>query len=188
MTDLQATATNVIYKWRDPAVYKVGAIELAQQLQMDTRWAVVLVTGVKSILKPGDHILLSARPVSYTFEYEGETMYNTSDESTLAFKRDGKLGATAQTILYEWLHEADAEETTESGIIIKRKKETKEFTPMWAVVHAAGPDAGVIAGDHILVAYNKDAYTIEIDGHKLHNCGSKESLICYRRPSASQSV
>lgn len=187
MSDLQVTLTNVIYQWRDPAVMKVGQIELSNQLEMETRWAVVLKAGNDSILKPGDHILLSARPVSYTWEYEGETMHNTSDASTLLFERDGKLGATAQTIIYEWLHEEDAEETTASGIIIKRKKETKELEPTWAVVHAAGPDSGVQAGDHILVAYNKNAYTIEWNGRKLHNCGAKESLICFRRPNGSQS-
>lgn len=188
MTDLKATNTNVLFKWRDAAVLKVGSIELNRQLQMETRWATALVVGDQSIISVGDDLLLSARPTAYQFEYEGETMYNTSDASTLAFKHEGKLHATCQTILYEWLHDEDEEETTESGIIIKRKKETKEFEPMWAVVHAAGPDAGVLPGDHILLAYNKDAYTIEIDGVKLHNAGAKESLICYRRPSAAQTL
>lgn len=174
---LQTTKTNVIYKKRHKEL-KHGHIQLIQNLSKDTMWADVVTAGPDSILKSGDEILLSARPVSYEFEFDGELMYNTSDASTMSYKRNGVLGATCGTILYEWIEEP--EKVTESGIVIIEKVANQELQPRWAFVHAAGPDSGVMKGDNVLLAFKSDAYTIHIDGIELHNAG-KEEVIAFTR-------
>jgi co-chaperonin GroES (HSP10) len=171
---IKTTTSTVLYTKRHVQELKAGNIILTQHLSMDTQWCDVVVTGPESILQSGDEILLSRRPVSYEFVEEGIKMYNTSDASTMAFKRDGKLGATAGTILYEWLEEK--EEKTESGIILVQKAATKELEPRWALVVACGPDSGVLEGNHVLLAFKSDAYNLDIDGRKLHNAGASEVI------------
>lgn len=177
---MKATSTTVIFKTPEaPTERKSGSIYLTRDLNRDTHWVECLVTGPESILQPGDELLVSKRITSYKFEVDGVRMENTSDASILGYKRDGKLGATAGTILYEWIE--PVEETTDSGIIIVRSDTNKEIeVTRKAYVHAAGPKAGVKAGDTILLAYNKDAYKMEniIEGKILHNCGT-ESVICF---------
>jgi co-chaperonin GroES (HSP10) len=172
------TQDNVLCRWLKPKKTKVGALELVRELHRDTRWAEALVVGPDSILKPGDELLLSARPTSFVFDIDGETMHNVSDSATLCYRRDGKLSCTKGTIIFEWVEEP--EEKTESGIFIVKAEKNKLKDVREASVHAAGPDSGVKAGDTILLGYDKDMYTIEniIEGKKLHNCG-KEHVICY---------
>ena len=177
---MKATSTNVIFH-TPPEVTekKSGSIYLTKDLNRDTHWVYCYVTGPDSQLKPGDKLLVSKRVTSYKFEIDGVKMENTSDAAVLGFKRNGKLGATAGTILFEWIE--PIEETTASGIVIVRSDSNKEVeVTRKAFVHAAGPKAGVKAGDTILLAYNKDAYKMEniIEGKVLHNCGT-ESVICF---------
>ena len=175
---LQATNTNVIAKWAEEKKLRSGTLILSREPYRHTRWAEAVTVGQLSMLRPGDELLLSARPTAYYFSYEGDLLMNTSDAATLAYRRDGVLGATCGTVIYEWLE--PVEETTASGIVVVRKESTKEMETRWALVHAAGPDSGVKAGDHILLAYDKDCYSIEniIDGKKLHNAG-KEAIVCF---------
>lgn len=177
---MKTTSTTVIFRTpNDTAEKKSGSIYLTRDLNRDTHWVDCLVTGPESILKPNDKLLVSKRVTSYKFEVDGVRMENTSDASVLGFKRNGVLGATAGTVLYEWLE--PVEETTDSGIIIVRSDTNKEIeVTRKAYVHAAGPKAGVKAGDTILLAYNKDTYKMEniIEGKVLHNCGT-ESIICF---------
>ena len=174
---LSATTTTVLFKWCEPPKKQVGSILLSDQLKMETRWATACVCGPDSIITPGDKILMSARPVTYKFNINGEDMENTADKSILAFKHLGELRATAGTILYEWLE--PEEETTASGIILVQKAATKELEPRWGRVIASGPTSGVRPGDHILLAWKSDAYTIEIDGRELHNAGMEE-ISCFK--------
>jgi len=177
---MKATSTTVIFRTPpEPTERKSGSLYLTRDLNKDTHWVDCLVTGPDSILQPGDHLLVSKRITSSKFEVDGVKMENTSDASVLGYKRHGKLGATAGTILYEWLE--PIEETTASGIIIVRNDSNKEVeVTRKAYVHAAGPKSGLKKGDIILLNYNKDAYKMEniIEGKILHNCGV-ESVICY---------
>lgn len=177
---MKATSTTVIFKTPStPTERKSGSIYLTRDLNRDTHWVECLVTGPDSILQPGDELLVSKRITSSKFEVDGVRMENTSDASILGFKRNGVLGATAGTILYEWIE--PIEETTDSGIIIVRNDTNKEVeVTRKALVHAAGPKSGLKPGDIILLNYNRDAYKMEniIEGKILHNCGV-ESVICY---------
>jgi co-chaperonin GroES (HSP10) len=177
---MKATSTTVIFRTpNDNAEKKSGSIYLTRDLNRDTHWVDCLVTGPESILKPGDKLLVSKRITSSKFEVDGTKMENTSDASVLGYKRNGELGATAGTILYEWVE--PVEETTESGIVIVRSDTNKEIeVTRRAYVHAAGPKTGLKKGDIILLNYNKDSYKLEniIEGRILHNVGI-ESVICF---------
>lgn len=177
---LKCTLTNVIFKQpEEPKEIKHGNLFLSTFLKKDTMWVECLHVGPDSILKPGDELLLSRRVVTFKFEHEGVQMGNTSDKSTMAYKRDGKLGATAGTIIYTWLEgEITKEETTESGLVVVQKLTTKEFEPRWAKVVACGPESGVHEGASVLLAFKSDAYTFDIDGVTCHNAG-KEEVIAY---------
>lgn len=176
--NLQCTETNVLFQWKQHRNLAAGSIALLKELSRDTRWAEAKVVGPQSILKVGDELLLSARPTAYVFEHHGETYMNTSDAATLCYKRKGKLGATKGTIIYEWVEQP--EEKTESGIILIKNENNRLKEVREATVVAAGPEAGVKAGDTIILAYDKDAYKMEniIPGRILHNCG-KEAVIAY---------
>ena len=176
---MKAITTNVIFKQPEETEKKSGQLYLTRDLNRDTMWVKCYVTGKDSVLKTNDDLLLSKRVTSYKFEDNGMKLGNTSDNSVLAYKRDGLLGATCVTVLYEWIE--PVEEITESGIVIIRNESNKEVeVTRKALVHAAGPDSGVQVGDIILLAYDKDAYKMEniIEGKVLHNCG-KEAIICY---------
>lgn len=178
---VNCTTNNVLFRWKSTRNLSVGAIELIKELSRDIRWGECLVAGPTSEVKKGDDVLLSARPVSAFFELDGEIVGNTSDNSCLAYKRDGKLYATGKTILYSWIEEP--EEITDSGIVLVRKTTSKEQETRWALVHAAGPETGVQPSDHILIMYKADAYKMEgiLEGVTLHNAGYEE-VICYKRP------
>ena len=176
---LHAPTDAVLYRWLKPKALTAGSILLTKELSKDTRWAECLVAGPDSVVKAGDEILLSARPVSYTFEIDGEIMHNTSDKSCLAYKHEGILNATGKTILYTWLEEPQ-EEVSAGGIVLVRKEKTKELEPRWAKVVACGPETGVQKGDEVLLAWKSDNYVLEIDGLKLHNAGAEE-IIAFRR-------
>lgn len=181
--ELRATNTNVLYTKRDnTAKLKHGGIHLLDFLSRDTMWCDCVVAGDESVLKAGDELLLSHRPVSYTFEIDGVTMYNTSDASTMAYKRDGKLFCTGKTLLYTWIEEAET--VSEGGLILMKKNATIEREPRWALCHAAGGTTGVQAGDHVLLAYKTDCYTVNIDGIDMHNAGFEE-VIAYKRPTSA---
>ena len=171
---LQATTTNVIYEWAEPEKLNKNGIQLSKQLTQETRWAKVHTAGKESMLQVGDDILLSARPVSYHFEFDNKELHNTADASVMAFKREGKLGATCGTIIYEWITEK--EKVSEGGIILIQKDANKELEPRWALVVACGPTSGVSVGDNVLLAFKSDAYTIKIDGRTLHNAGKEEVI------------
>lgn len=178
MTKFKTTSTNIIFKWpREEQNLKEGSIELLRFLSRDTGWAECVEPGPDSVVSKGDKLLLSRRVTTYKLNIDGEEMGNTSDASVLGYEHKGELKATCGTVLYEWLE--NVEEVTESGIIIVEKETTKEMgTIRKALVHAAGPDSGVKAGDTILLAYNKDAYSIKYNGVELHNAG-KEAIIAY---------
>ena len=180
---IATTSNNMIFQWATPRNLSAGSIQLLKELSRDVRWGICRYAGPESVVKPGDEVLLSARPVSAFFELDGEVMGNASDKSCLAYKRDGKLHATGKTILYSWLEEP--EEKTESGIVLVRKVTTREMEPRWAKVHACGPETGVQEGDEILIMFKADAYKIEgvLDGVTLHNAGAEE-VILYRRVAA----
>ena len=176
---LKALTTNVIFEWPKETEKKAGELYLTRDLNRDTMWVECFQVGPESILHKGDQLLLSKRVVSYQFEIQSKKLGNTSDASVLAYRRDGVLGATYQTVLYEWME--PVEETTESGIVLVRSETNKEIDlTRKAYVHAAGSKSGVKKGDTILLAYNKDAYKMEniIDGKILHNCGM-EAIIGY---------
>ena len=173
---MKCTSSNILFQWHQPKKNKHGDIVLVQEPKRDIRWAKCIEAGPDSILHKGDEMLLSARVTTYNFNEGGKEFHNTSDASTLGFKRNGKLFATAGTILFEWLE--SVEETTASGIVVMRNDVNKEVIVRKALVHAAGPEAGVKENDVILIAFNKDAYSFEIDGKTLSNCG-KEAVICY---------
>lgn len=177
---LQATQTNVIYKKLDTAKPMHGNLILSSHLDKDTMWCEVVVAGADSVLKPGDPILLSRRPASYTFEHEGMTLHNTSDASCLAYRQDGELRCTGKTFLYERITEP--EQVTESGIILSKSTATKEREPIWVKVVAAGPLTGVQKDDLVLIAWKGDNYKINIDGRDLYNAGFEEP-ICFKRPT-----
>lgn len=179
------TSTNVLFRWKQEKKLRAGNIILSREPFRSTRWAEAVVTGPQSLLRPGDELLLSARPATTNIHVNGETLMLTSDAATLAFWRttsdDTKaLGATKGTVIFEWLE--PEEEVTESGIVLVKKAENKELEARRAKVWAAGPESGVQAGDTILTLYNKDAYAIEtiVEGKKLQNCGA-ESVICFWR-------
>lgn len=176
---LRTIENNVIYKRRAAAELKHGSIELAQPLSRDTQWCDVVAVGETSALQPGDEIMLSKRPVSCTFQHDGETLHNTSDGSCLAYKRHGgDISCTEGTILYEVIQ--PPEEQTASGIVLVRRTINKELEPIRVLVVAAGPKAGVQPGDEMLIAFKADCYKIEYDGRILHNAG-KEEIIAYFR-------
>jgi hypothetical protein len=175
---MKCTSSNVVFEWNQDRKLKSGEIELVQEVKKDLRWAKAVVTGPDSKISPGDALLLSARVTTYTFEHLGKTLHNTSDDSTLAYRHKGILYATTDHMLIEWLD--PIEEVTESGIVVVRKDINKEVIVKKALVHCAGPDTGVQAGDVILAAYNKDSYEIEIDGKILRNA-DKNAVICYFR-------
>jgi co-chaperonin GroES (HSP10) len=170
----------VLYTWTHPSKLKYGSIELTQELSREVRWATCHYAGPDSVVQPGDEILLSARPVSYTFQLNGVTMHNTSDKSCLAYRNSGELRATGETLLYTWLEEP--EEVTTSGIVLVRRTVSREEEPRWAKVVAAGPEAKVQPGDEVLLAWKADNYKIEIDGMKLMNAGAREIIVV--RPKA----
>lgn len=177
MTLPSCTLTNCLFRWKEEKKLRGSLIHLTREPFRHTRWAEALVTGPHSMLRPGDELLLSARPTTYFLNIDGETLMNTSDAATLAYRRDGVLGATCSTLLYEFIE--PEEEKTDSGIVLVRRESTKELETRRARVWAAGPETGVKVGDEILIAYNKDSYAIEnvIEGRKLHNAG-KEAVIC----------
>jgi co-chaperonin GroES (HSP10) len=177
---IKCTNTNVLWQWEKGVELKVGSIILNNALKRSTRWAICKVVGNESILQPGDRLLLSARPTSFTLEIGDEIMQNGSDAATIAYERDGELYATAGTIIYEIVKGIDEEEKTESGIIVHRSVNNRLNEVRECLVHAAGPKAEVKKGDTILIGFDKDNYTFEWKGKKLHNCGS-EAVICYYR-------
>jgi len=181
MKDIKTTSTTVLFQWpEDEPKPKAGSIELVDFLSKDIGWAKAVVTGPESVIEPGDDILLSRRVVSYDFEIDGKPLGNTSDNSCLAYKHNGELHATGKTFLYSWLEEK--EEVSPSGIILIRKNSTKELEPRWAICHAAGNQTGISKGDHVLIAFKSDAYTLKIDGIEMHNAGVEE-IIAFRTPS-----
>ena len=181
MKELQTTTTTVLYTTRDDsAALKSGTIVLTDYLSKDVQWCDVECTGPDSVMAPGDEILLSRRPASYTFEIEGKKMHNTSDASCLAYRKNGSdtLYATGKTFIYAFIDKP--EEVTASGIVLMRKEANKERDPIWVKVIAAGKDTGVQSGDEVLIAYKHDAYTFKIDKQELHN-GGVEEIICFHR-------
>ncbi len=179
MIEPKALTTTVLYQWpKNEPKPQAGSIELIKFLSKDTGWATAVVTGPDSVIEPGDPILLSRRVVSADFEINGETMHNTSDNSCLAYRRGTELRATGKTMLYSWI-EDEQEEVTESGIVLLKANKTKEFEPKWALVHAAGEQTGVKAGDHVLLMYKLDNYHIDIDGIQMRNAGVEEIITFY---------
>lgn len=180
ISNLKCTTTSVIFKWAEEQKLKSGGVILSHQLSRDTRWGTAIVSGPDSTIRLGDSLLMSARPVVYNFNIDGENLMNTSDASIMAYKRNGTLHATCGTIIYEWLEQAET--VTESGIVIIETLSNQEMTPRWAKVVACGPDSGVKTNDEVLLAFKSDAYTISIDGYgELHNAGASE-VIAYRLP------
>ena len=172
---MKCTTTNILYKWAEDKKTKIGEIELVKEPKRDVRWAKCLVSGPDSVIKPGDDMLLSARVVSYVFSHKGEEYMNTSDDSTLCYKHNGKLEATTDHLILEWLE--SFEEVSEGGIVIIRKEINKETIVRRAKVIAAGPRCNVKENDIIFAAYNKDAYELLIDG-KIYRNADDNAVIC----------
>lgn len=180
MQELKATSSNVLYTTRDNSEkLNQNGILLNQFLSRETQWNDVVAVGPESILQAGDEILMSSRPASSAFEHNNTTVHNTSDASVMGFKRNGVLGATKGTILYEIIE--PVEQVSPGGIVLAKTVKTKEFEPIKCLVHAAGPDSGVMKGDVILLTYKNDCYSLKIiNGIELHNAG-KEEIIAYWR-------
>ena len=183
--EIKCTEDNVIFKWPEKQEELTeGSIYLTKHLSKDVGWAECVSSGPDCLVQPGDSLLLSRRVTTMNLPINGETLNNTSDKSVMAFKSkgDNTLKCTHKTFLYERITEP--EERTESGIYLIKKEVTKEFSPIWVKVVAAGPETGVQAGDEVMIAYKGDMYTIkvEVDGElkTLHNAGSEE-IICFRR-------
>ena len=173
---MKCTSSNILFQWHQPKKNKHGDIVLVQEPKRDIRWAKCIVSGPQSKIKPGDDMLLSARVTCYEFKVGDQEYRNTSDDSTLAYKHNGKLYATTDHLLLEWLD--SFEEVTDSGIVVVRKEISKETIVKRARVIAAGNDTGVEPGAIIYAAYNKDAYEIEIDG-KIYRNADANAVICY---------
>jgi co-chaperonin GroES (HSP10) len=181
----KTTSDNVLFRWTKPKNLSASGIQLLKELSRETRWAEAVVCGPDSRLKPGDQMLLSARPTCYTFEIDGEILMNSSDAATLCYKNHGFLHATKGTVIYEWIELP--EEVTESGIVLVKAENNRIQEVRWAKVHAAGPDSGVQRNDEVLIAYDRDAYQLKniIEGKTLHNCG-KEHIIAFRHVNSSK--
>lgn len=174
--------TTVLYQWHDAKPEHDSGIALLTWLSRDVGWATATHTGPESDVRPGDHLLLSRRIVSYTFTHEGSTLHSTADLSILLFKRGDQLLSNKNTIIYEWVESRESEEVQESGLIVVKHTQTKEDEPKWALVHAAGRDTECQPGDHILLAFKPECYKIEnvIPGRVLHNA-DKNEVIAIRR-------
>ena len=181
---LSVPNTTILYQWHDTKPALDSGIELLNWLSRDVGWATVTHSGPESDTQPGDHVLLSRRVVSYTFEEEGITLSSTADNSVLLFKRGTNLHANKDTIIYEWLDLRSTEEVHESGLILVKSTQTKEDEPKWALVHAAGKDTECAPGDHILLGYKHDCYVIEnvVPGVQLHNAHRNEVIAIKRKP------
>jgi co-chaperonin GroES (HSP10) len=176
ISNLKCTTTSVIFKWAEEQKLKSGGVILSHQLSRDTRWGTAIVSGPDSTIRPGDSLLMSARPVVYNFNIDGENLMNTSDASVLAIKRGNNLLTNKNTFLYSWLE--DKEEVSPGGIVLMKKDSTKENEPRKCLVHAAGSETGLHKGDIALLAYKVSAYKIVIDGIEMHN-GGFEEVICF---------
>lgn len=176
---LMATSSTVLYETHDNSdKLNHNGIHLNKFLSRETQWNTVVAVGPDSILMKGDSILMSSRPASSAIDHNGKIIYNTSDASIMGFKRNNVLGATKGTILYEILE--PVEQVSEGGIVLVKTTQTQEFEPIRCLVHAAGPDSGVLPGDIILITYKSDCYSVNIDGIELHNAGDKEVIAFWR--------